>query len=167
MPSPGQAAPAALTKLVLKSRVDLLGHAAPVGHGPRVDVVHLALVRVEAPVVASTEDVDLVLLSPPHQSCLHRGCREAQLHDRGRTRYSSLAVVNPVLRTWQRDEKGRREVRSILVPDSLAVNGAAGAGALAGLLRKLCLRVKNPTSVRGTDGYPKRQQCEELTSHLD
>lgn len=90
--------PAALTKLILKSRVNLLRDAAPVGHGPGVDVVHLAGVRVEAPVVASTEDVDLVLLSPPHQSCLHRGCREAQLHNRGGTRYPSLAIVNPVLR---------------------------------------------------------------------
>lgn len=90
----------ALTKLILKSSIDLLRDTAPVGHGPGVDVVHLASVRVEAPVVASTEDVDLVLLSPPHQSCLHRGCREAQLHNRGGTRYPSLAIINPVLRIW-------------------------------------------------------------------
>lgn len=100
-PSPEQALSLlALTKLILKSSIDLLRDPAPVGHGPRVDVVHLAGVRVEAPVVASAEDVDLVLLSPPDQSCLHGGSREAQLHDRGGTGDPPLAVVNPVLRIW-------------------------------------------------------------------
>lgn len=97
---PGRAgpAPAALTSLILEGSVDLGRDAAPVAHGPWVDVVHLAPLGVEAPVVASTEDVDLVLLSPPHQSCLHGGCREAQLHDWGGTRYPSLTIINPVLR---------------------------------------------------------------------
>lgn len=99
MHAPDQApSPLALTQLILKSSINLLWDTTPVGHGPGVDVVHLACVRVEAPVVASTEDVDLVLLCPPHQSCLHRRSREAQLHSWGGTRDSSLAVINPVLR---------------------------------------------------------------------
>lgn len=122
--------PAALTKLILKSRVDLLRDAAPVSHGPGVDVVHLAGVRVEAPVVASTEDVDLVLLSPPYQSGLHGGCRKTQLHQRGGTRYPFLAIVNPVLRIWRGGRRGKQRVRSSLF-DTSAVNCATGAGALA------------------------------------
>lgn len=139
----------ALTKLILKSRIYLRRDATPVSHRAGVDVVHLAGVRVEAPVVASTEDVDLVLLSPPHQSCLHRGCRESQLHSRGGTRYPSLTIINPVLRIWQGDRKGRQGVRSFLVSDNLAVNCTTAAGALADFPGKAAPERQKPHQCHG------------------